>query len=37
MLDQLEVFQKHVAWFDDQIKTVFAAHSDLAFFLHIFP
>ena len=32
LLDQVEVFQKHVALFDAQIKIVFAAHPDAAFF-----
>lgn len=32
LLDQLEVFRKHVALFDAQIKTTFAAHPDAAFF-----
>jgi transposase len=32
LLDQVEVFQKHVALFDAQIKTVFASHPEAAFF-----
>jgi len=32
LLDQLEVFQKHVAIFEAEIKTVFASHPDAAFF-----
>jgi transposase len=32
LLDQLEVFQKHVAIFDAQIKTAFAAHPNAALF-----
>ena len=32
LLDQLEVFQKHVSIFDAQIKTVFAAHPNAEFF-----
>ena len=32
LLDQLEVFQKHVAIFDGAIKTVFAAHPNAEFF-----
>jgi hypothetical protein len=32
LLDQVEVFQKHVALFDAEIKTVFAAHPEAEFF-----
>lgn len=32
LLDQLEVFQKHVPIFEAEIKTVFASHADAAFF-----
>jgi len=32
LLDQLEVFQKHVALFDAEIKSVFASHPEAAFF-----
>src|SRR6266496_1654242 len=32
LLDQVEVFQKHVALFDAQIKRVFASHPEAAFF-----
>lgn len=32
LLDQVEVFQKHVALFDAQIKTVFASDPEAAFF-----
>jgi len=32
LLDQLEVFQKHIAIFEAEIKIVFASHPDAAFF-----
>jgi transposase len=32
LLDQLEVFQKHVAIFDDQVRKTFASHLNVALF-----